>query len=113
VILEDLLLLRLRGAVRPVPPRLADGISGERRKRELRGVPQIEPPFVSVAIRAGQGRRDVVITPALLHPEVGAANHRRLGAILQARELEEVPEEVPMRTDSQVPFAHRLKPRRT
>jgi hypothetical protein len=35
-----------------------------------------------------------VITPALLHPEVGAVDRCRPGAILQACELEEVLEEV-------------------
>jgi hypothetical protein len=60
-------------------------------------------------VRAGQGHRDVVVTPALLHLEIGAADRFRPGIFLQARELEEVPEKVPMGTDSQVPFAHRFK----
>jgi hypothetical protein len=55
VILEDLLLLLLRGAVSPVPPRLADGVPGERRQLKLGVIPQVEPPLVSAAVRAGQG----------------------------------------------------------
>jgi hypothetical protein len=54
---------------------------------------------VPAAVRAGQGHRDVVFTPALLHPKVGVADHHRSGTLLQARELE-VPEKVPMGTDS-------------
>jgi hypothetical protein len=42
---------------------------------------------VPAAIRAGQGHRDVVVALALLHPEVGAANRRRPGSLLQAHEL--------------------------
>jgi hypothetical protein len=52
VILEDLILLCLRGAVRPVPPQLRDGVPDVRRERELRVVPQIEPPLVLAAARA-------------------------------------------------------------
>jgi hypothetical protein len=64
---------------------------------------------VLATVRAGQGRQDVVITPALLHPEVGGADSRRPGTLLQARELEEVPEKVLMGTNSQVPLAHCLE----
>jgi hypothetical protein len=39
VIPKDLLLLLLRGAIRPTPPRLCDGVPGERRERELGVVP--------------------------------------------------------------------------
>jgi hypothetical protein len=92
VILDDLLLLRLRGAVRPVPPRLRNGVPGVYWERELRVVPQIEPPLVPATVRAGQGHRDVVVAPTLLHPEVGIADRHRPGTLLQARELEEVPE---------------------
>jgi hypothetical protein len=63
-------------------------------------------------VQAGQGHRDVVITPALLHLEVGAANCRRPGTLLQAGELEEVLEKVPMDTNSKVPLAHRFEHRR-
>jgi hypothetical protein len=108
VILEDFLLLRLRGAVRPVPPRLCDGVPSEC-QRELGVVQQVEPPLVLVAVRVGQHHRDVVVTPALLHPEVGAADRRRSGAILQAGETEEVPEKVPVGTDSEVPLTHCLE----
>jgi hypothetical protein len=64
---------------------------------------------VPAAVRAGQGHQDVVITPALLHPQVGAADRRRVGAILQVGEPEEVPEKVPVGTGSEVPLAHRLE----
>jgi hypothetical protein len=74
-------------------------------------IPQIEPPLVPAAVRAGQGHRDVVVAPALLHPEVGAADRRRPRTLLQARELEEVSEKVPMGTDSQLPFTRRLERR--
>jgi hypothetical protein len=109
VILEDLLLLRLRGAVRPVPPRLGDGVPGERWERELRVVPHIEPPLMPAVVRAGQGHWDVVITSTLLHSEVGAVDRRRPGTLLQARKFEEIPEKVSMRTDSQVPLTHHLE----
>jgi hypothetical protein len=45
----------------------------------------------------------------LLHLKVGLADRRRLGAILQAREHEEVLKKVSMGTDSQVPHAQHLK----
>jgi hypothetical protein len=50
VILEDLFLLYIRGAIGPVPPRLADGVPGERRQRELRIVLQVETPLVPAAV---------------------------------------------------------------
>jgi hypothetical protein len=62
-------------------------------------------------VRAGQGHWDVDVAPGLLHPEIGAADRRRSGAILQAGEPEEVLEEVPMGADSEVPLAHRLERR--
>jgi hypothetical protein len=111
VILEDLLLLRLCGAVLPVPPQLRDGVPGVRWECELRVVPQIEPPLVPTAVRASRGHRDVVVAPALLHPEVGAADRRRPGTVIQARKLEEILEKVPVGTDSQVPLAHCLEHR--
>jgi hypothetical protein len=49
---------------------------------------------VPAIVQVGQGHREVVITPVLLHLEVGAAYSRRLETLLQTRELEEVPEEV-------------------
>jgi hypothetical protein len=55
---------------------------------------------VPAAVRAGKGRHDVVVAPALLHPKVGAADLRRPGASLQACEHEEVPKEMSMCTDS-------------
>jgi hypothetical protein len=110
VIPEDLLLLRLRGAVGPVPPRLADRIPSECRQCELGVIPQVEPPLPA-SVRVGHGRWDVVVAPALLHPEIGAHDRHRLGTILQAREHKEILEEVPMGTNSQVPHAHRLKRR--
>jgi hypothetical protein len=109
MILEDLLLLRFRGTVRPVPLRLCDGVPGECRKRELGVVPQVEPPFVTVAVRAGQGHQDVVVTPTLLHLEVGAIDRRRLRTLLQSGEPEEVPEKVPVGNNIEAPLAHSLK----
>jgi hypothetical protein len=50
VILEDLFLLCLHGAVGLVPPRLADGVLGERRQCELGVVPQVEPSLVPAAV---------------------------------------------------------------
>jgi hypothetical protein len=61
---------------------------------------------VPATVQAGQGHQDVVVAPTLLHPEIGAADRCRSGAILQAGEPEEVLEEVPMGTDSEVPLAH-------
>jgi hypothetical protein len=58
-----------------------------------------QSPLVTAVVRAGQGGRDVAVAPALLHSEVGGADRHRPGAILQAREHEEVPEEVPMGTN--------------
>jgi hypothetical protein len=55
MILKDLLLVRLCGVVGPVPPRLADGVPGERRQRELGVVLQVEPPLVLAVVRAGPG----------------------------------------------------------
>jgi hypothetical protein len=51
----------------------------------------------------------LVIAAALLHPEIGAADRRRAGALLLAGEPEEVLEEVPMGTNAEVPLAHRLQ----
>jgi hypothetical protein len=76
MILEDFLLLRFRGTIRPVPPRLCDGVPGERQKRELEVIPQVEPPLVPADVQAGQGHRDVVVTSALLH--------RRLAQLITA-----------------------------
>jgi hypothetical protein len=45
----------------------------------------------------------------LLHPKIGAADHHRTGAILQAGETEEVSEKVPVGADSEVPLTHCLK----
>jgi hypothetical protein len=45
----------------------------------------------------------------LLHLEVGTADRHHPGTILQAREHEEIPEEVPMGTDPQVSLAHHLE----
>jgi hypothetical protein len=45
---------------------------------------------VPAAVRAGQGHRDVVIAPALLHLEVGAADRGRPGTLLQSRKLKEI-----------------------
>jgi hypothetical protein len=45
VLLEHLLLLRLRGTMGPVRSRLPDGVLGERQQRELGVVPQVEPPL--------------------------------------------------------------------
>jgi hypothetical protein len=104
VVLEHLLLLRLRGGVRLVPPQLPDGVPGERRQCELRVVPQVEPALVLAAVRVGQRGQDIVVAPSLLHPEIGAADRRCPRAILQAHEHEEVPEEVPMGTYPQVPY---------
>jgi hypothetical protein len=59
---------------------------------------------VPATVRAGQCQWDVVVAAALLHPEIGAANRRRAGAILQAGEPKEILEEVPMGTDSEVPL---------
>jgi hypothetical protein len=67
---------------------------------------------VPAVVQAGQGHRDVVITPTLLHLEIGAANCRRPRTLLQAGELEEVLEKVPMDTNSMVPLAHRFEHRR-
>jgi hypothetical protein len=57
---------------------------------------------VPTTVRAGQCHRDVVVAAALLH-------RHRAGAILPTGEPEEVLEEVPMGTDSEVPLAHRLE----
>jgi hypothetical protein len=54
--------------------------------------------LVPAAIRPGHGGRDVAVTPALLHSEVGAPDRRRPGAIIQAREHEKLLEEVTMGT---------------
>jgi hypothetical protein len=51
--LEHLLLLYLGGAIRPVPLRLCNGASDVCRKHVLGVVPQVEPPSVSAAVRAG------------------------------------------------------------
>jgi hypothetical protein len=51
---EHLLLLLLGGAICLVPLRLRDGAPGERRERELGVIPQVEPPLVPAAVRAGQ-----------------------------------------------------------
>jgi hypothetical protein len=51
--LEHLLLLCLGKVVRPIPLRLRDGAAGVQRKRVLGVIPQIEPPLVPAAIRAG------------------------------------------------------------
>jgi hypothetical protein len=50
MILEDLLLSRLHGTIRPVRLRLTDGVSGERRKRELSVILHVEPPLVSAVV---------------------------------------------------------------
>jgi hypothetical protein len=84
--------------VGPVRLRLPDGVPSEFQQRELTVVPQVEPSLVPTAVRASQGRWDVAVAPALLHSEVGAADRRRPGAILQARKHEVVLEEVPMGT---------------
>jgi hypothetical protein len=52
VIHEDHFLLSPHGAVGPVPHRLADRITGERRQYELGVVLQLEPPLVPAAVRA-------------------------------------------------------------
>jgi hypothetical protein len=64
---------------------------------------------VSAAVRAGQRRRDVVVTAALLHPKVRAANCRRAGSLPQPGEPEEVLEQMLVRTDAKEPLAHCLK----
>jgi hypothetical protein len=45
----------------------------------------------------------------LLHPEVGAADGRRVGVVLQAHEHEEGLEKVLVGTDSQVSLAQHLE----
>jgi hypothetical protein len=45
----------------------------------------------------------------LLHPKVGAANRRHAGSLPQAGEPEEVPKQMPVRTDVEEPLAHCLK----
>jgi hypothetical protein len=52
--------------------------------------PQVEPPLVPAAVRAGQRYQDVVVTVPLLRLEVGTADRRRAGAIPKAGEPEEV-----------------------
>jgi hypothetical protein len=46
---------------------------------------------------------------ALLRPENGAADRRRMRAIPQAGEPEEVLEQVPVGADAEVPLAHRFE----
>jgi hypothetical protein len=58
---------------------------------------------VPATVRAGQHHRDVVVIAALLHPEVGAADRRRAGAVPQAGEPEEVLEQVPVCTNAKEP----------
>jgi hypothetical protein len=70
---------------------------------------QVEPPVVPAAVRAGQRHRDAVIVAALLHPEVGAADRRRAGAVPQAGEPEKVLEQMPVRANAKKPLAHRFK----
>jgi hypothetical protein len=84
---QQLLLGRV---VRPLPLQLRDGGPGVRRERELGVIPQVEPPLVLAAVRAGQRHWDVVIATTLLRPEIGAADRRRAGAIPQVGEPEEV-----------------------
>jgi hypothetical protein len=45
----------------------------------------------------------------LLHLDIGTADRRRAGAILQAGEPEEVLEEVSMGTDAEIPLAHHFE----
>jgi hypothetical protein len=45
----------------------------------------------------------------LLHSKVGAANRRRAGSFPQAGEPEEVPEQMPVRTNAKEPLAHCLE----
>jgi hypothetical protein len=59
--------------------------------------------------RAGQQRQDVVVALALLHPKIGASNHCRAESLPQAGEPEEVPEQMPVRTDTEEPLAHCLE----
>jgi hypothetical protein len=95
VILEDLLLLCLRGVVRPFPQCTPEvrtrGSSADR-----------TTPCAS-RCSSRSGTPNVVVAPALLHLEVGAADRHRPRTLLQACELEEIPKKVPMGTDSQVP----------
>jgi hypothetical protein len=72
-------------------------------------IPQVELPLVSAAIRAGQHHRDVVVAATLLHPEVGAADRRRAGAVPQAGEPEEVLEQVLVHANAKETLAHRFK----
>jgi hypothetical protein len=92
------------GSSRPVPLRLRDGAPGERRERELGVIPQVEPPLVPATVRAGQRHREVVVVVvALLRLEIGATDHRRVGAIPQAGEHEELLEQVPVGADARYP----------
>jgi hypothetical protein len=75
----------------------------------LEVVLEVEPTLVPAAIGARQRRRDVLLPPPLLRPEIGIPDCRRDLVILQADELEEVPEEMPMGTHTQVPLAQCLE----
>jgi hypothetical protein len=54
VLLEQFLLLRLRGAVAPTSRHLSDGGFSELRQRVLRVVLEIEPTFVPATVGARQ-----------------------------------------------------------
>jgi hypothetical protein len=107
--LEHPVLLCLGGVVLPVPLRLCNGAAGVCRKRVLGVVPQVEPPSVPAVVRAGQRHPDVVVTAALLHPKVGAANRHRAGSLPQEGEPKEVPKQMLVCTDAEEPLAHCLE----
>jgi hypothetical protein len=72
-------------------------------------VSQVEPPIVPATIQAGQSHRYVVVATALLRQKVGASDRRRVGAVAQAGEPEEVLEQMPLCADAKEPLAHRFK----